>query len=188
MDLITGWEHLFKDPGDLWLRDLLPLIREQRPDVSMDHVFAWLSTLWERTCNIHLDGVHGIDKGGCISLQDALSDVVDVRDRDGRTPLHFAVDGIGSLNLDLGVLNMDDIAPPIMVRALIARGADCEAEDHQGVTPLAIVRREIADETIDLQWKQAACGTLRFFEDQVLRKSALAEQPERVARAQRRRL
>ena len=186
MDLITGWEHLFKEPNDLWLRDLLPLIREQRPDVSMDHVLAWLSTFWERTCDIHLDGVSGIDMGVCITLQDALSDVANVRDRDGRTPLHFAVDGIGSLNLDLGVLNMDDIAPPVMIRALIARGADCEAMDHQGVTPLAIVRGEIADETIDLEWKQAACGTLRFFEDQVLGKAAGAAQPVVSVRGRKR--
>ncbi|MCA8448945.1 ankyrin repeat domain-containing protein [Burkholderia vietnamiensis] len=180
------WNHLVRNPGDLWVRDVLACIQERGTGESLLHVLAFLSC-WDGI-NIRLEGVHGLDRWPFLTslLQaedfqtcDVLSDV-HVRDADGRTPLHLAI---------RGMVNYEWTDAPDLARRLITLGADCEAADHQGLTPLALLQREIE---IDLAQGRGDCCTasmaiLRLFEDQVLRKAALAEQPE-VQRVARRRL
>lgn len=173
--MINECDDLFRAPGDIWMKDVLERVREQRPDVSYNHVLAWLYDLELRTCSVHTAGALGPDDQEIVhgDLLTLLTPAVDARDRDGRTPLHYAVDGLSNLDIDSsGYARPGGVQ---MVRTLIERGADGETADNDGVTPLAMLRKGI-DEHVkrfgDTTWCTTALEALRLVEDQVLRKAA----------------
>lgn len=181
------WTHLIREPDEIWVCDILACIKERGTGQSLLHVLACLSG-WDGI-NIRLEGVHGLDRWPVLTSLlraedfqtcDVLSDV-HARDADGRTPLHLAIGGM---------VDYEWTDAPDLARRLITLGADCEAADHQGLTPLAILRRDVEVELAEGRGENypASMAILRLFEDQVLRKAALAEQPEPGARAARRRL
>ena len=87
-------------------------------------VAAVTATLLVATATVHAAGIHDAVKAGDRAQVEALIEtdaaLVNARDEDGRTPLHWAARG-------------PDIA---LARLLVTRGADVNAVDARGIAPL----------------------------------------------------